>query len=138
MATYTRGFEPVIQVVEDDEPLRSLVGSLARHIGIPCRSFAAPGEFLEQYTPAQAGCLVLDILMPGMSGLQLQHELNLRGNMTPIIFVTGHVDVPSVVEAMRRGAMNYLVQPVRPEDLLENVRCGRARGSRDTPVTLLE
>ncbi|HEY6925781.1 MAG TPA: response regulator [Steroidobacteraceae bacterium] len=119
----TSGLNPVIQVVEGDELLRPLVSSLAHSIGIPCRAFASPHEFLEQYSPGQPGCIVLDILIPGMCGLQLQHELNRRGNITPILFVTGHTNVPSVVEAMRRGAMNYLIKPVSSEDLVDNLRC---------------
>src|SRR5580698_2021159 len=81
--------QPVVFVVEDDEALRSLVKALAQSIGVICRGFPSAGTFLEQYDPRQPGCLVLDLFMPGMSGLELQDELNRRGAVIPVIFITG-------------------------------------------------
>ena len=114
--------EPVVYVVEDDDASRSLVRALTHSMGVACRAFASAQAFLAQYQPLQPGCLVLDIVMPGMSGLELQEELNRRGAIIPVVFTTGHADVPSAVEAMRRGAFNYLQKPFRNSDLIDNVR----------------
>ena len=114
--------EPIAYVVEDDEITRSLVLALTQSIGLTCQPFASAREFLDAYQPLQPGCLVLDIFMPQMSGLELQEELNRRGAIIPVIFITGHADVPTAVEAMRRGAFNYLQKPFRNSDLIDSVR----------------
>jgi two-component system, LuxR family, response regulator FixJ len=114
--------QPVVFIVEDDETLRSLVKALAQSIGVTCRGFSSAGGFLEQYDPRQPGCLVLDLFMPGMSGLELQDELNRRGAVIPVIFITGHGDVASAVAAVRRGAFNYLQKPFRNSELIANIR----------------
>jgi two-component system, LuxR family, response regulator FixJ len=114
--------EPVVFVVEDDQALRSLIKALAHSIGIASREFSSADEFLEHYDPRQPGCLVLDIFMPGMSGLELQDELNRRGAVIPVIFITGHGDVASAVAAVRHGAFNYLQKPFRNSELIANVR----------------
>lgn len=114
--------DAIVYVVEDDECSRSLIIALASSIGLPCRSFWNPREFLDKYDARQSGCLVLDVLMPGMSGLELQNELNRRGAIIPVIFVTGNAVVTDVVDAMRHGAFNYLVKPIRNADLLDNLR----------------
>jgi FixJ family two-component response regulator len=90
-------------------------------VGQPCQSFASAGEFLDQYDPANRGCLVLDIRMPRMSGLELQSELNARGSDLPVIFITGHGDIPMAVEAMRRGALDFIRKPFREQDLLDRI-----------------
>ncbi|HEV2287109.1 MAG TPA: response regulator [Steroidobacteraceae bacterium] len=113
---------PVVFIVEDDAALRSLVKALAQSIGVLCRDFPSAGRFLEQYDPRQPGCLVLDLFMPGMSGLELQDELNRRGAVIPVIFITGHGDVASAVAAVRRGAFNYLQKPFRNSELIANIR----------------
>jgi FixJ family two-component response regulator len=114
--------DPIVYVVEDDDASRSLVRVLAQSIGVGCKAFADASEFLDNYDAQQAGCLVLDVFMPGMNGLELQNELNRRGAVIPVIFVTGNVDVPSAVETMRHGAFNYLVKPIRNSELIDNVR----------------
>jgi two-component system response regulator FixJ len=114
--------DPIVYIVEDDEALRSLLRALAQSIGVACRAFPSADKFLEHYDPRQAGCMVLDIFMPGMSGLELQDELNRRGAMIPVIFITGHADIASAVAAVRRGAFNYLQKPVRNSELIESVR----------------
>jgi two-component system, LuxR family, response regulator FixJ len=114
--------DPVVYVVEDDDGSRALIMALASSIGLACKPFADAREFLDNYDAHQPGCLVLDVFMPGMSGLELQNELNRRGAVIPVIFVTGNAVVPDVVEAMRHGAFNYLVKPIRNADLLDNVR----------------
>src|SRR6202008_5072407 len=111
---------PVVYVVEDDQALRSLVKALAQSIGVPAREFPSADKFLEQYDPRQPGCLVLDIFMPGMSGLELQDELNRRGAVIPVIFMTGHAAVASAVAAVARGAFNYLQKPFSNEALCVN------------------
>jgi two-component system response regulator FixJ len=112
---------PVVYVVEDDEVLRSLVGALANSIGVSCTAFPSATEFLRDYDPRQPGCLVLDIFMLGLSGLELQDELNRRGAVIPVIFITGHAEVASAVAAVRRGAFNYLQKPFRNSELIENI-----------------
>jgi len=114
--------DPVVYVVEDDEALRSLLRALAQSIGLTCRTFPSANKFLEQYDPRQPGCLVLDVFMPGMSGLELQDELNRRGAVIPVIFITGHADVASAVAAVRHGAFNYLQKPFSNSELIATVR----------------
>jgi len=114
--------EPIVYVVEDDEGARALVSVLAQSIGVRCQAFETATEFLERYDPRQPGCLVLDLIMPGMGGLELHDELNRRGAVIPVIFITGHADVPTAVEAMQHGAFNYLQKPFRNPDLVESVR----------------
>jgi two-component system, LuxR family, response regulator FixJ len=114
--------EPIVYVVEDDEGARALVTVLAQSIGVRCQAFETAAEFLEHYDPRQPGCLVLDLIMPGMGGLELQDELNRRGAVIPVIFITGHADVETAVEAMQHGAFNYLQKPFRNPDLVESVR----------------
>lgn len=114
--------EPVVYVVEDDDISRALILALAGSIGLACKAFAQAREFLDNYDVRQPGCLVLDVFMPGMSGLELQYELNRRGAVIPVIFVTGNAAVPDAVEAMRHGAFNYLLKPIRNADLLDNLR----------------
>src|SRR5579872_564223 len=114
--------EPIVYVVEDDEALRSLVRALTQSIGVASRDFPSANKFLEHYDPRQPGCLVLDIFMPGMSGLELQDELNRRGAVIPVIFMTGHADVASAVAAVRHGAFNYLQKPFSNSELIANVR----------------
>jgi two-component system, LuxR family, response regulator FixJ len=114
--------EPIVYIADDDESLRALLRALVQSIGLPCRIFNSANKFLEQYDPRQPGCLVLDLFMPGMSGLELQEELNRRGAMIPVIFITGHADVASAVAAVRHGAFNYLQKPFRNSELIENVR----------------
>jgi two-component system, LuxR family, response regulator FixJ len=113
---------PIIYVVEDDDVSRALVQALASAIDIKCKAFDSAATFLQHYDPRQPGCVVLDLFMPGMSGLELQNELNRRGAVIPVIFITGHADVPSAVEAMRHGAFNYLLKPFRNAELIDNVQ----------------
>jgi FixJ family two-component response regulator len=113
---------PVVYVVEDDPTLRSLIKALTQSISLATREFSSADSFLEHYDPRQPGCLVLDIFMPGMSGLELQDELNRRGAVIPVIFITGHADVASAVAAVRHGAFNYLQKPFRNSELIDSVR----------------
>lgn len=118
---------PVVFVVDDDESVRSSLRFLLRSAGLESRAYGSAPEFLAAYDPAQPGCLVLDVRMPGMSGLELQQELNLRGAIIPVIFITGHGDIPMAVEAMQHGAHDFLQKPFRDEDLIERVRKALAK-----------
>ncbi|HKT71895.1 MAG TPA: response regulator [Steroidobacteraceae bacterium] len=113
---------PMVYVVDDDELVRSLVQELATSMGAPCRQFSSAEEYLQNYDSRATGCLVLDIGMPGMSGLELQEELNRRGSMLPIVFMTGQGDVPVAVQAMKRGAFEFLQKPVTNRELLAAIR----------------
>ena len=123
--------EPIVYVVEDDDISRGLIIALADSIGLACEPFADAAEFLENYDTGQHGCLVLDVFMPGMTGLQLQMELNRRGAVIPVIFVTGNAAIPDVVAAMRQGAFNYLVKPIRNAEMLESIRQALAQDQQN-------
>ncbi len=113
---------PTVFIVDDDEPVRKAVSRLLRSAGIAVAVFASPREFLAQYEPATPGCLLLDITMPDVDGLQLQATLGEKGSILPIIFLTGHGDVSKSVQAMKRGAFDFLSKPVKDKDLLTAVR----------------
>src|SRR6266705_837711 len=113
---------PVVFVVDDDAAVRKAVSRLLRAAGIAVAAFASPTEFLAQYDPNTPGCLVVDLMMPGFSGLQLQRHLDKKGSILPIIFLTGHGDVPKSVQAMKRGAIDFLTKPVNDQCLLRAVR----------------
>jgi FixJ family two-component response regulator len=107
--------------VDDDEAVRGSLKLLLKTIGVPAQAYASAQEFLDTFDAQRPGCLVLDIRMPGMSGLELQEALNARGALLPIIFITGHGDVPMAVEAMQRGALDFLQKPFRDQDLLDRI-----------------
>lgn len=113
--------EQIVLVVDDDEGIRDGLSTLLATIGQPCRVFASAAEFLECFDPEWRGCLVLDIRMPRMSGLELQSVLNERGTGLPIIFITGHGDIPMAVEAMRQGALDFIRKPFREQELLDRI-----------------
>lgn len=121
---------PTVFVVDDDESVRGSLRFLLRSAGLESRAFGSAPEFLGAYDPAQPGCLVLDVRMPGMSGLELQQELNLRGAVIPVIFITGHGDIPMAVEAMQHGAHDFLQKPFRDEDLIERVQRALAKDAK--------
>ncbi len=108
-------------IVDDDAAVRTAVGMLMRSVGHRSLTFGSAAEFLASYDPAQGGCLVLDVRMPGMSGLEVQERLNQIGDPIPIIFVTGHGDVPMAVQAMHAGAEDFLQKPFRDQDLIDRV-----------------
>src|SRR5256886_5585958 len=118
---------PTVFVVDDDAAIRKAVSRLLRSAGIAAAVFASPREFLAQYDPNTPGCLVLDIAMPEFNGLQLQTALGEKGSMLPIIFLTGHGDVSKSVQAMKRGAFDFLSKPVKDKDLLTAVRAAIER-----------
>jgi len=112
----------VIHVVDDDDSLRSALQRLLTAAGYAVRAFASAGEFLLDPPTDAAGCLVLDLCMPGPSGLELQEALERHGIRLPVIFLTGHGDLPSGVRAMKAGAVDFLTKPVEREPLLAAVR----------------
>ncbi len=113
---------PTVFVVDDDEGVRSSLRLLLKSVGIAAQTAPSAPDFLAHYESDQPGCLVLDVRMPGMSGLELQEQLNLRGAMIPVIFITGHGDIPMAVEAMQQGAFDFLQKPFRDQDLLDRVQ----------------
>jgi RNA polymerase sigma factor (sigma-70 family) len=120
---------PVVMVVDDDAGVRNAMRILLKSVGIDAMVYGSAQEFLGAWQPSQAGCLVLDIRMPGMSGLELQQQLNLRGAVVPVIFMTGHGDIPMAVEAMQHGAFDFLQKPFRDQDLLDRIQRAIARDS---------
>lgn len=112
---------PTIFVVDDDSAVRDALKLLLRSVGQAVETFGSGQEFLDAYGEDRAGCLVLDIRMPGMSGLELQQKLNERHSILPIIFITGHGDVPMAVEAMQAGAVDFIQKPFRDQDLIDRI-----------------
>lgn len=113
---------PTVFVVDDYAPVRSSISRLLRAAGFAVAGFSSAGDFLAQYDPRVCGCLVLDLAMPAVNGLELQRILEKTGSLLPIIFLTGHGDIPKSVQAMKHGASDFLTKPVNDEDLLAAVR----------------
>ena len=108
-------------VVDDDDAVRTSLRLLLKSVGLPVETFASAQEFLDAFDSDRAGCLVLDIRMPGMSGLELQQRLNEIHAIVPIVFITGHGDVPMAVEAMQHGAVDFIQKPFRDQDLIDRI-----------------
>lgn len=113
---------PTVFVIDDDEPVRDSIGLLLDTVEIPHECFDSATSFLDDYPAQRTGCLVLDIRMPGMSGLELQDHLIAQNDPLPIIFITGHGDIPMAVEAMKKGAMDFIRKPFRDQELLDRVQ----------------
>jgi FixJ family two-component response regulator len=114
-------------VVDDDPAVLRSFSRLLRSARLNTVTFASPAEFLDRFDPSSPGCLVLDVSMPGLDGLELQEVLTAQGNELPILFVTGHGDIPKSVQALKRGADDFLTKPVDEADLLRAVRQALAR-----------
>jgi FixJ family two-component response regulator len=114
-------------VIDDDQALRESLGRLLRSVGLDTRLFASIPEFLNANRPDNASCLVLDVRLPGQSGMDFQRELATADIQLPIIFITGHGDIPMSVQAMKRGAIEFLTKPFRDQELLEAIELGLAR-----------
>lgn len=114
-------FAPTVFVVDDDPSVRTAVKRLLASVGLPCETFSNAAEFLARSEGGLSGCLVLDVRMPGASGLDLQKVLNQDGTDLPVIFVTAHADVPLTVRAMKAGAMEVLTKPFDDQALLDAV-----------------
>lgn len=111
-----------VYIVDDDEAVRDSIGMLLETVDIPYVAYPDAQSFLEQSDLAAVHCLVLDIRMPGMSGLELQEKLTAMEAQVPIVFITGHGDIPMAVEAMRRGAVDFLRKPFRDQELLDRIQ----------------
>ena len=116
-----------VLVIDDDPDLRASVGRLLRSLGIDVQLFASISDFLKSDPPDGPTCLVLDVRLPGQSGLELQRELAQAKRELPIIFITGHGDIPMSVQAMKGGAIEFLTKPFRDQDLLEAIQLGLSR-----------
>jgi FixJ family two-component response regulator len=112
---------PLVLIVDDDEEIRSALQELLLSVGIDACCFASTQELLHADLPERPGCLILDVRMPGASGLDLQQRLASNGNTRPIIFLTGHGDIPMSVQAIKAGAVDFLTKPVRDQTLLDAV-----------------
>lgn len=112
---------PTIHVVDDDQAVRESIEWLIGSVGLDIQTYGSANEFLDNYTEDSLGCLILDVRMPGLSGLDLQHILSDRGIDLPIIFVTGHGDVPMAVRALKNGAVDFIEKPFNDQVLLDTI-----------------
>jgi len=113
--------ESIVYVVDDDGAVRDSLRLLLKSVGLSCETFESGAEFLDAFEAGRRACLVADIRMPGMSGLDLQAELNRRQAHLPLVFITGHGDVPMAVDAMKAGALDFIQKPFRDQDLLDRI-----------------
>jgi FixJ family two-component response regulator len=118
---------PLVVIVDDDEAVRASLEELMLSVGIEATGFGSTRELLEADLPERPGCLVLDVRMPGSSGLDLQQHLAATGNPKPIVFLSGHGDIPMTVQAMKAGAVDFLTKPFRDQSLLDAVAIGIER-----------
>ena len=133
MKTQPTGPSPIVYVVDDDASVREALQSLFRSVGLQVEARGSAAEFLQSKLPDVPGCLVLDVRLPGLSGLDFQAELAKAGIHIPIIFITGHGDIPMSVRAMKAGAVEFLTKPVRDQDLPDAIQQAIAQdlASRD-------
>jgi FixJ family two-component response regulator len=133
---------PIIYVVDDDVSLRDALDSLLRSVGLETRTFGAVREFLDAAKPDRPGCIVLDVRLPGQSGLDFQDQLAELGIRLPVVLITGHGDIPMSVRAMKAGAVDFLAKPFRDQDMLDAVTTAierdRHRRAADGAVTGLQ
>ena len=133
---------PIVFVVDDDPSVRSSLKFLLSTVGLQVESFDSADAFLHKKPPDAPSCLVLDVRLPGLSGLDFPRELAARNSLIPIIFLTGHGDIPMSVRAMKAGAVEFLTKPFRDQDLLDAVRIAlerdRARREQDKEVMILQ
>jgi FixJ family two-component response regulator len=113
--------DSIVYVVDDDSSVREAIKSLIRSVGLRVETFGTAQEFLKSARPDAPGCVVLDVRLPGLSGLDLQRELAANGINLPVIFITGHGDIPMSVRAMKAGALEFLTKPFRDQDLLDAI-----------------
>jgi len=122
--------DPIVYIVDDDDEVRESLADLVDSVGLATETFPNAAAFLSRFSDDQRGCLLLDIRMPGMSGLELQQTLEDRGSRLPVIFITGHGDVPMAVAAMRRGAVDFIEKPYRDQELLDRINAAVELGQR--------
>ena len=132
---------PTVLIIDDDAAMRASLERLLRSVGLEAKSFASVPDFLKSELPNAPTCLVLDVRLPGRSGLDFQRELAAANIQLPIIFITGHGDIPMSVEAMKGGAIEFLTKPFRDQALLDAIQVGldrdRARRERDEAMDTL-
>src|SRR3954463_10174724 len=128
-----------VLIIDDDVALRDAVARLLRSVGLEARLFASVSEFLASRPPGGPTCLVLDVRLPGQSGLDLQRELAAANRELPIVFITGHGDIAMSVQAMKAGAIEFLTKPFRDQELLDAIQVGlsRDRARRDKEDALV-
>src|SRR5882672_10783988 len=119
--------QPVVFIIDDDPSMRVALNDLLSSVGLDSRAFSSTEEFLRTSRPDAPGCLVLDVRLPGRSGLEFQRDLVRSGITLPIIFLTGHGDIPMSVRAMKAGAIEFLTKPFREQDLLDAIQAGVER-----------
>jgi len=129
-ATSAETSSSVVIIVDDDAAIRTSLDSLFRSVGLQTRLFGSPAELLGGQLPAGPGCIVLDVRLPGVSGLDLQGQLTRQGIEFPIIFMTGHGDIPMSVRAMKAGAVDFLSKPFRDQDMLDAVTAAIERDTQ--------
>jgi FixJ family two-component response regulator len=133
--------QPIVFVVDDDASLREALKSLIRSVGLQVEAFGSAQEFLQRKRPDVPGCLILDIRLPGIGGLDFQGKLAGDNISIPIIFITGHGDIPMSVRAMKAGALEFLTKPFRDQDLLDAIQLAlerdRVRRQRESEITTL-
>ena len=121
---------PIVLIVDDDARMRAAMQRLLKTVGLNSESFATPEDFLRQKLPDGPSCLVLDVRLPGMSGLEVQSRLIEMGVRIPIIFITCHADIPMTVKAMKSGAVEFLTKPFRDQDLIDAIQQAVKRDSQ--------
>lgn len=121
--------QPAVFIVDDDDAVRDSLMDLVDSVGLPVEGFESARAFLDAYQPKRRGCLVLDIRMPGMSGLDLQDRLNELNSTLPVIFITGHGDIPMAVRAMQHGAVDFIQKPFRDQELLDRINAALEHGT---------
>jgi FixJ family two-component response regulator len=132
---------PTVLIIDDDPQVRDSIGELLRSLGICTQQFASVSDFLKSDNPEGPVCLVLDVRLPGRNGLAFQYDLTAANRKIPIVFITGHGDVPMAVQAMKRGAIEFLTKPFRDQDLLDAIEAGlaldRARRADEKELAIL-
>jgi len=128
--------EATVAVIDDDPDIREALRGLLRSVGLGVELFGSVQEFLAAFQRERPGCLVLDVRLPGRSGLDLQEELARADIHFPVIFISGHADVPMSVRAMKAGAIEFLTKPVRDQDLLDAIQLAKDRARRKQEATL--
>ena len=121
--------KPIVYVVDDDQDVREGLKALIESVGLRCQIFESTAEFLRNKRVDDVSCLILDVRLPGLGGLEFQAELSQAQIVTPIIFISGHGDIPMTVKAMKAGAVEFLTKPVREQDLLDAIRVALNRDS---------
>ena len=135
MAAAEQTDQPLVHVIDDDPSLRSALESLFRSVGTEVRTYGSAREFLDAKRPDRPGCLVLDIRLPGTSGLDFQSQLGELGIGLPVVLMTGHGDIPMSVRGMKAGAVDFLPKPFRDQDMLDAVAAAIERDRRDRTVS---